>query len=97
MRSKDSYESLIQEPGGEENVYQKIERCEKTIRTIRRAVLMRIFLTVLLLGIPFAAKLQGGVVIMMIFVVIINVSGLLPLINQWKLKKAELDKLLDEE
>lgn len=97
MRSKNGYEALIPDGPQEGDVYQRIEHCEKNLKTIRRAVLMRIFLTALLVYIPFAAKLQGGVVALMIFVVLINVSGLIPLVQQWKLKKEELDKLLDEE
>ena len=91
------YESLFQEAPQDADVYRKIERCEKTLRTIRRAVLMRAVLTVLLLYIPFAADMPGGAVVMMVFVVILNVSGLFPLIQQWKQKKKELDALLDEE
>lgn len=97
MPSNYDYDALFQPPEEDESVYQKIERCEKSIRTIRRAVLMRLFLTGLLLYIPFAAKLQGGVMVLMLFVTVINVSGLLPLVSQWKRKKKELDALLDEE
>ena len=94
---RNNYEDLIPDGSQEYDVYQKIDRCEKTLRIIRRSVLMRIFLTALLLYIPFAAKLQGGVMLLMLFVVVINVSGLLPLLSQWRSKKKELNKLLDEE
>ena len=79
------------------DIYEKIQHCEKTVRTIRRAVLMRLFLTALLLYIPFAAKVSSGIWILMGFVMLINVSGLIPLMSQWRIKKKELDKLLDEE
>ena len=94
---RNNYEDLIPDGPVEGDVYQKIERCEKTLRVIRRSVVMRIVLTCLLLYIPFAAQLQGGVLLMMVLVVLINLSGLLPLLSQWRIKKKELDQLLDEE
>ena len=94
---RNNYEDLIPDGSQEYDIYQKIDRCEKTLRVIRRSVLMRIVLTGLLLYIPFAAKLQGGVLLMMVLVVLINLSGLLPLISQWRIRKKELDQLLDEE
>ena len=94
---RNNYEDLIPDGSQEYDVYQKIERCEKTLRVIRRSVVMRIVLTCLLLYIPFAARLQGGVLLMMVLVVLINLSGLLPLLSQWRIKKKELDQLLDEE
>ena len=97
MPSNMDGEFLIPDDSAQGDVYQRIERCEKTIRTIRRAVLMRLFLTGVLLYIPFAAEVSVGVVLMLLFVAAINASGLLPLVSQWKGKKKELDQLLDEE
>ena len=89
-------DALFRQPE-DESVYQKIERCEKTLRVIRRSVIMRVALTALLLYIPFAAQTGGGVLVLMLFVAVINLSGLLSLVSQWKQKKKELDRLLDEE
>ena len=97
MPSNLDYDAHFRQPPEGESVYEKIERCEKNLRVIRRAVLMRIALTALLLYIPFAAGSGRGVFVMMFLVGAINLSGLLPLVSQWKIKKKELDRLLDEE
>lgn len=97
MPSNLDYDELFRQPEEGESVYARIERCEKTIRIIRRSVLMRLVLTVLLIYIPFAADVPGAAAVMILLVCLMNLSGLLPLISQWKSKKQELDKLLDEE
>ena len=94
---RNNYEDLIPDGPLEGDVYQKIDRCEKILRIIRRSVLMRLVLTGLLVYIPFGAKLQGSVTLLILLVAAINLTGLLPLISQWRLKKKELDQLLDEE
>ena len=93
MRS--NYEDLIPDGPLEGDAYQKMERCEKAIRTVRKAVLMRLFLTGLLVYIPIAAKLRGAALVLLL-VAAINLSGLLPLMGEWKKQKTALDKLLDE-
>ena len=90
-------DALFQQPSEDESVYAKIERCEKTLRIIRRSVFMRLALTALLIYIPIGAQVPGGAAVMLCLVALLNLSGLLPLVSQWKIKKKELDKLLDEE
>lgn len=93
---RNNYEDLIPDGPLEEDVFQRIDRCEKTIRTIRKAVLMRLFLTALLVYIPIAAKLRG-IALMILLVAAINLTGLLPLLTEWKKRRRELDHLLDQE
>ena len=90
------YDTLFAPPDPQEDPYQKIDRCEKALRTVKKAVLMRLFLTALLLYIPIAAKLTLGVTALMLLVVLINVSGIVPLVMEWKKRKQELDTLWDE-
>ena len=97
MPSNLDLDALFQQPSDEESVFARIERCEKTIRVIRRSVLMRLALTALLIYIPITSRIPGGALVLIVLVALINLSGLLPLVSQWRIKKKELDTLLDEE
>ena len=56
----------------EMDAYDREEQCRKTIRTVGRAAFMRLLVTALLLFILVGAGLQGWVIGLMVFVLIIS-------------------------
>ena len=79
------------------DLYEREEQCIKAIRTVRRAVFMR--LLVLVLMIFAVAKNPGEAMVwgLMLFVLIVDVLGALPLIAEWKKQKQQLDDLIAQE
>ena len=77
--------------------FEREERCRKAIRTVSKAILMRLFVTVILVW----ALLQTGpelwVIGLIAFVLVINLSGLLPLGTELKKQRKELKEILTEE
>ena len=77
--------------------YDREERCRKAIRTLRKAVFMRIAAGVLLAvavirtnAAPIALGLTG-------FALVLILAGLLPLIREWRAQKAILEEALDQQ
>lgn len=77
--------------------FEREERCRKAIRTVSKAIFMRLFVTVILVW----ALLQTGpelwVIGLIAFVLVINLSGLLPLGTELKKQRKELKEILTEE
>lgn len=88
-------EQKNQEP--EMDAYDREEQCRKAIRTVGRAVFMRLLVTALLLFILVGTGLQGWVIGLMVFVLIINLAGMLPLVQELKKQRSLLKEILAEE
>lgn len=81
----------------EMDAYDREEQCRKTIRTVGRAAFMRLLVTALLLFILVGTGLQGWVIGLMVFVLIINLAGMLPLVQELKKQRSLLKEILAEE
>ncbi len=77
--------------------FEREERCRKAIRTVSKAILMRLFVTVILVWALLQTSLELWVIGLMAFVLIINLSGLLPLGAELKKQRKELKEILAEE
>ena len=88
-------EQKNQEP--EMDAYDREEQCRKTIRTVGRAAFMRLLVTALLLFVLVGTGLQGWVIGLMVFVLIINLAGMLPLVQELKKQRSLLKEILAEE
>lgn len=88
-------EQKNQEP--EMDAYDREEQCRKAIRTVGRAVFMRLLVTALLLFVLVGTGLQGWVIGLMVFVLIINLAGMLPLVQELKKQRSLLKEILAEE
>lgn len=77
--------------------FEREERCRKAIRTVSKAILMRLFVTVILVWALLQTSLELWVIGLMAFVLIINLSGLLPLGAELKKQRKELKEILTEE
>lgn len=83
--------------GPEMDAYDREEQCRKAIRTVGRAVFMRLLVTALLLFVLVGTGLQGWVIGLMVFVLIINLAGMLPLVQELKKQRSLLKEILAEE
>ena len=88
-------EDFILDSLSEMDPYDREERCRKTIRTLSKAVVMRIAAGVLLAvaviranAAPIAMGLTG-------FALLLILSGLIPLVRELKKQKGVLDECLD--
>ncbi len=80
----------------DESSFQREERCRKTLKTVGKAIGMRLVMTVLLILVGFNVQ-QNWFFLILLPVVLMNLGGILPLWREWKTRKAELNQILDEE
>ena len=80
-----------------DEIFEQEEKCLKSIRTVRKAVIMRVVVTVLLVWAMIASGMEPIAVVLMVLVLLINLVGALPLIGEWKKQKQRLNDLIDME
>lgn len=88
-------EDEILNPG--EDSFEREERCCKAIKTVGKAIFMRIFVTAILVWAVFRSDMELWVIGLMAFVLIINLTGLLPLITELKKRRRELKEIVAED
>lgn len=81
----------------EEDSFEREERCRKAIKTVRKAIFMRLLVTAILIRAVLQAHMELWVIGLMAFVLIINLTGLLPLISELKKRRKELKAIIAEE
>ena len=86
---------MDQEKFSEEELMDREERCKKALKTVGKAIFMRLFVTAVLIWVVFQTNMEVWVVGLIVFVMIINLSGLLPLSLEMKKKYGELKQILD--
>ena len=80
-----------------EELFDREEKCQKAIRTVRKAVFMRLLVTALLLWIAFGSHMDLWAVGLIVLVLLINLTGMLPLIAEWKKQRRILNELIEME
>lgn len=80
-----------------DELFELEEKCLKSIRTVRKAVFMRVFVTALLIWAVVVGNMNLWVVGLMALVMMINVVGTLPLVAEWKKQKKHLRDLIEQE
>ena len=78
----------------QEELFEREEKCQKAIRTVRKAVFMRLFVTALLLWTAFGNHMEVWAVGLLVLVMLINLTGVLPLISEWRKQKKLLAELI---
>lgn len=79
------------------DLYEREEQCLKAIKTVRKAILMRILVAALMV---WAVAIQPGQPIvwgLMAFVLLIDVLGAWPLVQEWKRQKKLFEELVSQE
>ena len=72
-------------------------RCQKAIRTVSKAIIMRLAVSGLLIWVIACSVQEVWAAGLMLLVLLINVTGMLPLIAELKKRRNEWKQLLAEE
>lgn len=81
----------------QEELFEREENCLKAIRTVRRAVIMRVVITALLIWAVAVNPAQLWTSGLLVLIMIMNLVGSLPLIGEWKKQKQLLKELIAQE
>ena len=85
------------DPAEGRDLAERDERCQKAMKTVTKAIFMRAVICVLLIFIVFSSIRQLWVAGLILLVLVINITGTLPLIAELKKRRAEWKRLLAEE
>ena len=91
MEKPDLFDQPVMDP------YDREEQCRKTIRVVTRAIVMRIVVSVLLLVMVIRAGASPAVLGLGAFVLVIAVSGALPLGKELVKQKELLKECLKDQ
>ncbi len=94
--NKDEYAFAL-EPNQERDLLEREERCQKAIKAVTKAIAMRLIICSLLVWIVVQTAMQTWVIGLMLLVLMINVTGILPLAAELKKRRLEWKELLKEE
>ena len=72
------------------------EKCRKAMKTVTKAIIMRLSVTGLLLWITLQSGMELWAVGLITLVLLINLSGLLPLGTELRKRLKELNSILDQ-
>lgn len=84
-------------PGEERDLLEREERCQKAMRAVTKAIFMRLIICVLLIWVVLKTAMDLWVTGLMLLVLLINVTGTLPLVSELKKRRQEWKALLEEE
>ena len=80
----------------EDELKEREEKCRKALKTVGKAIFMRLFVTALLVWIVIQNGMEFWVMGLMLFVLLINLGGLLPLCGELKKRILELRSIMDQ-
>ena len=85
------------EPQEGRTLAERQERCQKAMRAVIKAIVMRLFICGLLIWVVIRTELALWAVGLMLLVMLINLTGVLPLAAELKKRRQEWKQLLAEE
>ncbi len=85
------------EPGREMALEERQERCQKAVRVVAKAIVMRLIVFIILILAVIRSGMPLWAAGLMAFVMVINLSGILPLVAELKKRRQEWKLLLEEE
>ena len=80
----------------EDILMQQEEDCRKGLKTLAKALLMRVFVLVLLVFLVLFTETELWVLGMLVFVTVITAAGAMPLVTEWKKQRRKLKQILDQ-
>lgn len=92
-----SYEDLIPDSPEELDLLEQEERCRKVLRTVGKAIFMRLFITAILVFALIRTAVQGWVIGLLILVVLMNLTGILPLLSEWSKQRKRLKEIIAQD
>ena len=91
------HDSFDFEPGRELALEERQERCQKAMKAVAKAIVMRLLVFVILIMAVIRSGMPVWAVGLMGLVMLINLTGLLPLVSELKKRRQEWKCLLEEE
>ena len=85
------------EPVEDRDLSEREERCQKTMKAVTRAIVMRLVICAILIWVVFQTDMALWTIGLMLFVMVINATGILPLAAELKKRRREWKLLLEEE
>lgn len=85
------------EPVEERDLPERQERCQKAMKAVAKAIFMRLVICALLIWVVLRTELALWTIGLMLLVMLINLTGMLPLAAELKKRRQEWNKLLEEE
>lgn len=76
---------------------EREERCQKTVKVVMKAIVMRLVVFTILLLAVFRSGMPLWAAGLMMLVMLINLTGILPLTAELKKRRQEWKLLLEEE
>ena len=76
---------------------ERQERCQKALKVIVKAIAMRVFVFAILILAVVRSGMPVWAAGMMMLVMVINLTGLFPLLTEFKKRRQEWKMLLDQE
>lgn len=80
----------------EEELYLREENCRKALKTVMKAIFMRLFVSVVLVWSVIRSGMPRWAACMMAFVLILNLASLLPLWQEWRKQRKALKEALSQ-
>ena len=81
----------------ENDLFEREERCRKAMKTVSKAIFMRLFVAAVLIWAVLKADMEPLVIGLMALVMFLNLTGLFPLITEWKKRRRELKEIIAED
>lgn len=80
----------------EDILIEQEESCRKGLKTLAKALMMRLFVLVLLAFILFSRQMELWIMGLMVFATVITLAGALPLISEWRKQYRKLQDILEQ-
>ncbi len=75
-------------------LFAQEEKCQKAIRTVRRAVLMRLVVAAVLVWAMILSAGEALAIGLLLLALVLNLTSALPLVAEWKKQHARLKELI---
>lgn len=75
-------------------LFAREEKCQKAIRTVRRAVLMRLLVTAVLIWAMLLSAGEALAIGLLLLALVLNLTSALPLVAEWKKQHARMKELV---
>lgn len=80
----------------EDALMEQEENCRKSLKTLRKALFMRLLVTAVLIWAMISAPMELWVIGLMLLVLGIDLAGTLPLVTEWKKQRGRLKSILSQ-
>lgn len=92
-----NYDELFAGTPAEMDSLEREERCRKTLKTINRAIFMRLLVTAVLIWAVLRSAMAPWALGLMALVLVINITGLVPLVTEAKKQRKLLKEIIAED